>query len=239
MIQIRPIASGSSGNCYFVSDTQTRLLLDCGIPVKRIQKVLWDWGYGLAGIDGCLITHEHGDHVKSAQKLADMGVDVYASTGTIEAAGLHGHRIHSIGNAFGEAAPAVKIGGTVVYGFDVEHDARQPFGFYIKTGRDVLVYVTDTAYIKYRLKRVTHLMIETNYDPDIIEANVESGRIDQARAIRTIGSHMSIDTVLLTLKKMDMARLKQVWLLHLSNDNAAGDFKRRVQEVAGCEVYVV
>jgi hypothetical protein len=49
---------------------------------------------------------------------------------------------------------------------------------------------------------------------------------------------MSIETALLTLERIDRSHLKEVWLLHLSRDNAADDFKRRVQELCGCEVYV-
>ena len=72
---IRPIASGSSGNCYYVSDGITELLLDCGIPIKRICEALWDMGTRLSNIEGCFVTHSHGDHVKAAQKLANAGVD--------------------------------------------------------------------------------------------------------------------------------------------------------------------
>lgn len=55
----------------------------------------------------------------------------------------------------------------------------------------------------------------------------------------TIGSHMSIETVIKTLESFDLSRLQQVYLLHLSNDNSqAADFKRRVQALTGKEVYL-
>ena len=51
--------------------------------------------------------------------------------------------------------------------------------------------------------------------------------------------HMDIDTVVRTLESFDLGNLQQVWLLHLSNDNAlADDFKKRVQALTGREVYV-
>ena len=69
-------------------------------------------------------------------------------------------------------------------------------------------------------------MMEANYDPETMEQNVKEGRIHAARAKRTIGSHMSIETVIKTLESFDLSRLQQVYLLHLSNDNSqAADFK--------------
>ena len=81
-------------------------------------------------------------------------------------------------------------------------------------------------------------MIEANYDPEILTLNGNTGRVDRGRVKRVIDTHMSIETALLTIKKLDKSRLKEIWLLHLSNDNAGEDFKKRVQEIAGCEVYI-
>ena len=38
MIDIKAIASGSSGNCYRVSDGSTALLLDAGISIYKDRK---------------------------------------------------------------------------------------------------------------------------------------------------------------------------------------------------------
>lgn len=56
MIAITPLASGSTGNCYKISDGRTPLLLECGIKYKDIQK---GCGFKLREIVGCLISHEH------------------------------------------------------------------------------------------------------------------------------------------------------------------------------------
>lgn len=238
---IKPIASGSSGNCYYVTDGITEILLDCGIPVNRIKEALWDMGTRLSNISGCLVTHSHGDHVKAAQRIADIGVGVYTSPGTIESAGLNGNYIKPVTD-FTETGKRYSIGTFDIYAFTVEHDAPQTYSFLITSVAgdepERLLYITDTEYFGYKIDGITHLMIEANYDPDILKTNADTGRIDTFRAKRTVKNHMSIDTALLTLSRLDMSLLKQVWLLHLSNDNAGQDFKRRAQEMAGVEVYI-
>ncbi len=230
---IRPIASGSAGNAYYITDGRCCLLLDAGIPLKRIQE---GCGYTVSQLSGCLVTHAHGDHVKAAKDLARLGVDVYTSQGTIDKAGLAGHRIHPV-----KALEKVRVGTFEVLPFDVEHDAPEPLGFLMRSTvtQEKLLYFTDTYYLRYTFNGLTHIMMEANYDPETMEENVRAGRVDIHRAKRTICSHMSIDTVMRTLESFDLGRLQQVYLLHLSNDNSLADeFKRRVQAMTGREVYL-
>lgn len=230
---INPIASGSSGNAYYISDGHSSLLLDAGIPLAQIQA---GCGYKVSQLSGCLVTHGHGDHVKAAQALARLGVNIYTSNGTAEMVKLKGHRIRTV-----QALKSFSAGTFEVLPFDVEHDVPEPLGFLIRSTvtQEKLLYFTDTYYIRYTFVGLTHIMMEANYDPDTMEQNVKEGRVDVSRAKRTIGSHMSIDTVIKTLESFDLSRLQQIYLLHLSNDNSqAADFKRRVQALTGKEVYL-
>ena len=201
---INPIASGSSGNAYYISDGQSSLLLDAGIPLAQLQA---GCGYKVSQLSGCLVTHGHGDHVKAAKALARMGVNIYTSQGTADMANLTGHRICTV-----RALESFHAGTFEVLPFDVEHDVPEPLGFLFRstvTGEKVL-YFTDTVYIKYTFIGLTHIMMEANYDPETMEQNVKEGRIHAARAKRTIGSHMSIETVIKTLESFDLSRLQQV-----------------------------
>lgn len=232
-MDITVIASGSSGNAYRISDGDTALLLDAGIPLQRIKQAL---NFRVRDIAGCLITHAHGDHAKAAGDLTKAGVDVYTSQGTIDAYRLTGHRIKPV-----KALQEVMIGTFAVLPFDVQHDAPEPLGFLLTSRRtgEKLLYFTDTYYLKYRFTGLTHIMGECNYSMDIVEQSVRNGYIPPELVPRLIKSHMSLEHFLDLLKANDLHEVKQIYLLHLSNNNSDAErFREAVQKLTGTEVYV-
>lgn len=227
-MDIHVLASGSSGNCYRVSDGKTALLLDCGIPLKRIQKELQ---FQLHMISAVLVTHCHQDHVRAANDIAQYGVPVYSSAGTFHACHLHGFQFRHV-----KSMKALKIGTFHVLPFDVVHDAPEPLGFVLKscvTG-EKLLYFTDTCYLKYRFPGIHYLMAECNYSLKTMSKDINKTLRD-----RIIESHMSLETLLEFLHKNDFRELRQIYLLHLSNDNSDEElFRTEVQKATGKEVYV-
>jgi len=232
-MDIKVFASGSSGNAYLVSDEKTTLLLDAGIPPREIQVAC---GFKVRMIDGCLISHAHKDHSKAAEGLARLGVDIYTSQGTIEACRLTGHRMNTV-----KALESITIGTFKVLPFDVQHDAPEPLGFLIEstaTG-ERLLYFTDTYYIKYRFDRLTHIMAECNYSKEAMLRSIEAGYIPIELVPRLVKSHMSLEHFIEMLKANDLSRVRQIYLLHLSDNNSDEEkFREEVQKATGAEVYV-
>lgn len=187
-------------------------------------------------ISGCLITHEHGDHIKAAKDLVKIGVTVYASAGTLEAGNLKGHRAITV-----QALQQFQVGTFVILPFDVQHDAKEPLGFLIEstaTG-EKLLYFTDTYYVKYTFSGLTHIMGEVNYDPEIVGENMRNKVLAPQLAKRLMKSHMSIEHFLDLLKANDLSKVKQIYLLHLSDSNSDEErFRLEVQKLTGTEVYV-
>ncbi len=227
------IASGSSGNAYRVSDGATPLLLDAGIPIKALRV---GCGFRLRELAGCFITHAHQDHCKAAVELARLGTDIYTSRGTIEACGLSGPRIRPV-----KPLEELAVGTWRVLPFDVQHDAPEPLGFLLHstaTG-DKLLYFTDTYYIKYKFRGLTHIMAECNYDAESVRRSVEAGYIPVELVPRLVKSHMSLEHLLDLLRANDLRQVRQIFLLHLSENNSdASRFRMVVQKATGAEVYV-
>ena len=232
-MEIKVIASGSTGNAYRVSDGVTSLLLDAGVPLSRLRPAL---GFRVSALDGCLVTHCHMDHSKAAGELLRAGVPVYTSTGTIEALALAGHRVKRV-----QALKEIEIGSFTVLPFDVQHDAPEPLGFLLtsrKTG-EKLLYLTDSYYVKYTFSGLTHIMCECNYSEEALQESIAAGYVDSALAKRLRTSHMSLDHFLDLLRANDLSRVRQIYLLHLSSNNSDAErFREATEALTGCEVYV-
>lgn len=232
-MDIKAIASGSTGNCYVISDGKTHLMIEAGIPVAEIQKAI---GFRLTGCDGCLVSHSHGDHAKFAAAVAKKSIDIYASAGTISACDLVGHRIHTV-----KALDRFSVGTFVCLPFDVKHDAPEPLGFLIKsriTGEQLL-YFTDTPLLNYKFPGINIMMAECNYDRETLMDAVHRGSTPIEAIGRICDSHMGLDALLIVLAANDLSQLRQVYLIHLSNRHAnAQRIKKAVQAATGAEVII-
>lgn len=232
MIKIHSLASGSSGNCYHITDGSTTLLLECGIPFREIQKGV---GFRTSEIAACLISHEHKDHCKSIKYVVKAGIDCYMSSGTADAINLQHHRIKRV-----KAKERIKIGTWDILPFDVQHDVSEPYGFLLmnKNGKKVL-FATDTYYIRYKFTGLTHIMVECNYSMKILNENIASGRVPKLMKKRLMRSHFSLENVKDFLKANDLSKVEEIWLLHLSDNNSDEDlFKREIQALTGKLVIV-
>ena len=232
MIEITPCASGSTGNCYHITDSKTPLLLECGIKYKDIQK---GCGFRLSEIKACLISHEHQDHAKAVKEIMRAGIDCYMSQGTAEALGVSGHRVNII-----KAKQQFRLGAWAILPFETQHDAVEPLGFLMANqDGEKLLYATDTYFIRHRFQGLTHIMIEANYSLDILRANVEAGSVPATLKNRLLKSHFSLENVKEFLKANDLGKVQEIWLLHLSDGNSDEKrFKREVQELTGRMVFV-
>ena len=230
---IKPIASGSSGNCYIVSDEQTTILLDAGIPFRRIQEAT---KFKIVNISAAFITHAHLDHSAALCDLVGRGVDVYAPMHTIAVRGaVESHRAHPTSDM-----QQIQIGTFVILPFLVQHDVPcNAYLVYSVVTGEKLLYITDAQYSPHRFNGLTHILLEANYDEKKARENMEDGTISHEYRNRVLQTHMSIETAIELLRVNDLCRLQQIYLIHLSDKNALADeFKRRVQAISGVEVII-
>jgi len=230
-MDIRVLASGSSGNAYYVGG-ESPLLLEAGIPFRRIQEAL---NFKTFCLGGCLITHEHMDHAKAVKDMLKAGIDCCMSQGTADALGIyHHHRLHIV-----RAGVQFQFYGWTVMPFATKHDAAEPLGFLMQSGENKLLYATDTEYIPHTFQGLNYILVECNFSMEIVKQRLGDGELNRALWDRILRNHLSLETLIDFLKANDLSELREIWLLHLSNNNSdAGLFKRKIQEVTGKVVKV-
>lgn len=226
MLDIEIIASGSSGNAYLLTSGDSKLLIECGITFSELKKKV-----KFSELDGVIISHEHKDHCKCIKDLLRMGVFAMMSRGTMEV--LH---IDSSFVIECRSEKQTNIGPWKILPFAVEHDASEPLGFLIMSpSGDKILYATDTYFIRYKFSGITHFMIEANFSEEFLAENKYLGEDIKDRIRR---SHFEIKNVLEFLLSCDISKTREIYLLHLSSQNADREqFIKIIQEATGKPVY--
>ncbi len=225
----RSLASSSAGNAYIVSDGENTILLECGLPFKKLEQKS---GYSLSQLSACFITHEHKDHSKAAAQLLRHGVKVYTSEGTARALELPELEII-------EPWKPVDIAYFRVMAVPVMHDAKQPVGFLIDDMRtnERLFFAADTRGLSYIISNPTYIAVECNYEESALAA---STHMPDSLKERIRHTHFEVDKVLTWLKKQELCGVITIWLLHLSDVNSRAEkwLRRFRKELPGIDVRV-
>ena len=205
-MRFQALASSSAGNAYAVSDNDTRILLECGVSLKQLQKLS---GFALSEFQACLVSHEHKDHAKAVEELISRGMAVYMSPGTADALEVDSAELI-------ENMEQFNVGSLDIVPFTTFHDAREPLGFLIKSrvDGDVLAFATDTVNLRYKFPGLNILAIEANYDKNILD---RCEKMPEKVRYRITNSHMEIDTLCDYLRSLDLSQCREIHLLHLSD----------------------
>ena len=208
-MKFESLASSSAGNAYIVSDRDTRILVECGVTHKKLQKLA---GFSLSEFKACLVSHEHKDHAKCALDLIARGMDVYMSAGTAAALETDGAQLI-------EHLEQFNVGSLDVVPFTTFHDAAEPLGFLIKSrvDGDVLAFATDTVNLRYKFPGLNILAIEANYDKHVLD---RCEKLPDKVRHRITNSHMEIDTLCDYLRTLDLSACREIHLLHLSDSTS-------------------
>lgn len=219
--------SGSKGNLYSVtSDSGEILLIDPGVSIRKIRECV-----DMDNVVGALVSHSHKDHCAGVTELMRSGVDIYLSVETSRQLGLGDlhHRVYQIGQNDIVHVPPFRVRC-----FPTQHDCPGSVGFYVACGSDRLLYVTDSPFVTPRFAGLTHVAIETNWSNQTMSEDIHPGL-----ELRIRHSHMSLERAVDLLLANDLSRVREIWLLHLSDGNSdAQMFLDRVTEETGKPVYV-
>lgn len=232
-MQLNILGSSSDGNCYILQNETEALIVECGVSMKDVKKAI---DFNVSKVVGALVSHEHGDHAEFINDFLKARIKVYLSAGTNNKVAVKGHFLPLLI----ESGVMVEIGNFTILPFLVKHDAAEPLGFIINhpdTGN--ILFATDTYYLPYTFANLSNIIIECNYRDDILEANIQAGKLPRTLMNRTIESHMSFATCKEALLANNLSGVNNIVLIHLSDGNSnAREFQRDIHNATGKTVHV-
>lgn len=218
------LASGSSGNCYYLGTPEFGILIDAGIGIRTIKKVLKDKAIDISKIVAVLITHDHADHIKTVGCLGEkMNLPIYTTADVhrgIEKSRYVEETLYTSRRIIEKEVPFT-IRDFNITAFEVPHDSTDNVGYYIEYGEHKFTFATDVGHITDTVTRymrmANHLIIEANYDEEMLRFGTYPAFLKERVASQT--GHLSNREAAEFLAANYDPKLKDIWLCHLSRDN--------------------
>ena len=222
MLNFCSLYSGSSGNCLFVETQSTKILVDCGTSGKKVCEGLSAIGKDITDIDAILVTHEHSDHIQSLGLISKKyDIPVYANFETWQAMQTQAQKINTSKQKTFENDNDFEVGNLLIHPFSTPHDAANPCGFNIYSEKRKISIATDLGHmdnvILENLKGSSFILLESNYDPEILKVSKYPYILKQR--IAGPNGHLSNSTAGKTIGCLIQNDLKTVMLGHLSKEN--------------------
>lgn len=222
MLNFCSLYSGSSGNSLFVETKNTKLLVDAGVSCKKIENALQDINVNPSSIDGILVTHEHTDHVQGLGTLSKkFNLPVFVNQKTLDTMPKQRDKISSKNIKIFNVNEHFEIGDLKIHPFSIPHDAADPCGFNILSDNKKLSIATDIGHmtndILKNLEESLFIMLESNYDPEVLKASPYPFSLKSRIAGPT--GHLPNEIAGKTISHLLKSGLKTAMLGHLSKES--------------------
>lgn len=218
--------SGSSGNCYLLRHGQCAILIDMGVGIRRFQKYFNSYGFKLPNVQAAIITHDHMDHTRAAGALSrKLHWPIYATLPVhagIDKNPVIKQKIPADHKRIITHGEPFEIGPFKITAFPVPHDASDNSGYFITCGSTSICIITDagsiTPEMRHYVHEAQHLIVEANYDAEMLRTGPYPYHLQER--IRGGRGHLCNDECAHLLREcIDPAKIKNLWLCHLSQEN--------------------
>jgi len=196
-LSITTLSSSSKGNSIFIGSQTTSLLIDCGIPLSRVEKSLKVLGRSTDNLN-LTITHDHSDHISGVRQL----IEKCKATLTRDTQDF-------------------TVGDLLISPFKVPHDI-ECYGYSVHNKKAKISVLTDLGEVSVEtLKRISDsdiVVIEANHDERMLQNNPFYPTFLKKRILSPFG-HLSNRDCAKACLTLAQSGVKQIILAHLSESN--------------------
>ena len=222
MFNFCSLYSGSSGNCLFIETENTKLLIDAGVSLKKIEEGLDKVNVEPSSLNGILVTHEHSDHIKSLGSLSKkFDIPVFANQKTFDAMPKQVEKISDKNIHKFNVNEKFCINDIEINAFSIYHDAADPCGFNFFSQNKKISIATDIGHmdkaILEKLENSVFLLLEANYDPEVLKYTKYPFVLKQR--IAGPNGHLPNEMAGKVINYLSNSGLKTAMLGHLSKES--------------------
>ena len=229
MIRFLSFSSGSCGNACLLmqenpGEAPSGLLIDAGVSIRRMKKVLEANGLDFDCFQAVLVTHDHGDHIRNLGSVCKrLSRPVWTTPSLHQALLHHPFTYLEIGPCRRDLPEGAwtRIGAFEVRWFEVPHDATQTVGYAIRCGEELFVLMTDlgrmTDEALHWARQAQTVVVESNFDVDMLLGGDYPHEL-KMRICQGYG-HLSNDACCQAIRDFLHPGLRNLFLCHLSGNN--------------------
>ena len=214
------LASGSSGNAFYAESAEGAILVDAGLPGKRVEELIRRAGGEPGRVQAILVTHDHTDHVRGAGILhRQHGWPLLMTRGTRQRAEK---RLGRVSPTLFPPGAVLRVAGFRVETIPTPHDGAEPVMAVLERGQWRCGVFTDLGHpfpaLREALGTLDGVFLESNYDRPLLDANPNYPDRLKRRIVSPRGHLENRETGAL-LAACAGERLRRVMLSHLSEQN--------------------
>ena len=201
------LASGSKGNCCVIRHEDSQIIIDCGSTKRYLTASFAALEIDPLASDALLITHTHQDHISQIRMFRDIA--------TYAAQDVETDHLQHI-----EAFDTFSCGAFEITVLPMSHDCENTVGYVIACGKEKMVYVTDTGYIRRDvmpyLVNADYYVFESNHNIEMLMQTSRPVFVKQ-RIINDYG-HLCNEDSANILAQVIGDKTKEIVLAHISQE---------------------